>query len=352
MYMNEHKLKVFTRSNFIKLNQTAFTPTQNLQLLSLAFISLFIVKNSLATSKSLNNNSAEFPSSSSVNKNNISLIKRKLFKFVQAIYKETKMPESAITTASNFNIYLIIIFLAAIKHATHEQLTWMDYEFCLKIFDLIFQAKLGPLNILKDPKLAYMLLKAFKAFISRLHCLACAEPLLFLNKNEIAVDFAEKIDNVAQKYMASVEVIYSDSSYVQPQKDSQYLYNSVDCQISIVDLVSKCIELTRLQLICVNFKLKQCQDEAVMSSSASGQTSSLKQHKKDLTRRQLSNVNKIISIIQANESFRIKTYTANKYIKCGFSRNLFKKSLFKFLAQNTPLSKKKTATLFYHILKD
>ena len=331
MYANEYKLNFFTRSKFVKLNQTSFTSIQNLKLLSLAFVSLFSVKN---LANPINNEI--------IDKNN-SLVKKKLFKFISSIYKETKSAESAIAGSSNFNNYYLLTFLASIKLTNHEQLTWNEYDFFLHIFDLLFQAKLGPVNLLKDPKLAFLLMKAFKAYINRMQCLTCAEPIILLNNSEeVTQDFNENLESCSKTYMGIVDTIYSDTSYLQSQSDSQgqsqYLYNSVDCQRLIIDLISKCVELLRLQILCVNFKMNQYKEKKSLSSSNEEMTN-FKMVKKDLVKRKMSYANKILNLIQANDSFRIKLYAANKFVKCAFKRDLFKKSLHRFFAQNSSISK-------------
>ncbi len=139
-----------------------------------------------------------------------------------------------------------------------------------------------------------------------------------------------------------MDTIYSDTSYLQSQSDSQsqsqYLYNSVDCQRLIIDLISKCVELIRLQILCVNFKMNQYKEKKSLSSS-NEEITNFKMVKKDLVKRKMSYANKILNLIQANDSFRIKLYAANKFVKCAFKRDLFKKSLYIFFAQNSSISK-------------
>jgi len=155
--------------------------------------------------------------------------------------------------------------------------------------------------------------------------------MFFLNKNGVSSDFIENLEKFSQKYFSMVEMIFSESSFHQNDTNG-YLYNSIDCQKEIIDLISKCVELIRLQIVCVSFKLKNLLENE--SESMLEEVKRIKKLKKDLIKMQTSYSTKLISLIHLNESFRVKIYAENRFIKCSFKRDLFKKNLFKFLTQN------------------
>jgi hypothetical protein len=310
MYVNETKLNIFSLPHFIKLNQTVFKSVQNLKLLSLGLVVLFAREN---TGNEID-----------------SLLNRRLLKLVLSLIKETKSPELSSIGSCKFNSYFVLVFLVSLKHE-YAQMTWREYDFCLNTFDLIFQQKIGPISLIKDPKLAFLLIKTFKRYIYRLLSLTCAEPMFFLNKSEVPSDFIENLEKFSQKYISMVEMIFSESPFHQ-NDSNEYLYNSIDCQNEIIDLISKCVELIRLQIVCVSFKLKNLLENE--SESMLEEVRRIKRLKKDLIKMQTTYSNKLISLIHLNESFRVKIYAENRFIKSSFQRDLFKKHLFKFLTQN------------------
>ena len=323
MYTNESRLNIFDQLDFIKLNQIAFKSIQHLKLLALTLVNLFLRKN--------NDNETN------------GLISKKVFKFVFGLLKETTSPASPLVASSKFNVYFLMTFLTSLK-CNCVQLTWKEYDFCLNTFDLIFQENLGPVSLIKDPKLAFVLVKSLKKFIARLLNLTCTESLLLLKKSALpSKDFIENLEKSTHKYMNIVEEIYSESSF-QNATPVQYLYNSIDCQTEIIDLICKCVKLTRLKIVCINFKLNLLQEEE--SEANSDEIQRVKQLKKDLVKRQNNYSNKLVTLIHSNESFRIKYYAENKFIKCAFQRDLFKKCLFRLFNQKGLFGKNHYYSIF------
>jgi len=308
MYTNEIKLNIFTRP-CLKLNQTVFKYFQNLKLLSLGLVALFSRKNSGHEKDSIMN--------------------KRIFKYVMSLIKEAKSPDSSSIGSCKFNNYFVLIFLTSLRN-DYTQLTWREYDFCLNTFDVMFQHKIGPISLIKDPKLAFLLIKIFKGYINRLLNLTACQPLYFLNQNEVSGDFIENLEKCSERYINIVDVIFSESSLNQAD-NNQYLFNSIDCQKEMVHLLSKCVELIRLKIVCANFKLKTLLEYGTMQEEAR----LIKNIRKDLVKKQIAYSNKLISLIHLNESFRTKIYAENRFIKCSFERYLFKKYMFKFLTQNS-----------------
>ena len=309
MYTNETKLNIFSLPCLTKLNQTVFKSFQNLKLIALGLVALFSRKN--------------------LGNDNDSIMNKRIFKYILSLVKETNLPDSSSIGCCKFNTYFILVFLTSLRY-DYTQLSWREYDFCLNIFDLIFQHKIGPISLIKDPKFAFLLIKVFKGYINRLLNLTSAEPLYFLNQNEVSRDFIESLEKCSEKYLSIVEIILSQSSFHQ-NDTNQYLFNSIDCQKELIDLISKCVELTRLKVLCANFKLKNLLENGSFLEEAR----LIKNLRKDLIKKQVAYSNKLISLIHLNESFRIKIYAENRFIKSCFKRDLFKKYAFKFLTQNS-----------------